>query len=166
MLELVWCSKQGDVSPPLDSITKMRIRMATFTLLNLNLLLGAPGAGVKMHDVVRDHTRSQLGSHQMREQQRRIVSLLLAAVASTGVDPTDASSNLGLCVRRGGAVCGLALRAGARMPAPRFVNLFPAAPARSLCHPSPRSPDTASRRFGNTWLRQWTRRYRRSKTLR
>jgi len=94
VLELVWCAKQG-ATMPLASVAKMQIRMAVLALLNRNLLLGAPGAGVKLHDVVRDTLRARVTAAEMMTQQRRMVALLLSVTAETGVDPADASSKIG-----------------------------------------------------------------------
>ena len=77
-LEMVWCSKTR-AQLPLPSIAKMKIRMAIITLLNRNLLLGAPGAWVYMHDVVRDYSRTLPSGSEILEQQRTMVQLLLAA---------------------------------------------------------------------------------------
>ena len=62
----------------------VRLRRATFTLIDRNLLLGVGGCGVKQHDIVREFARSQLRPTVLRQLQRSMVRLLLQRAPEKG----------------------------------------------------------------------------------
>lgn len=86
-IKLVWraypASDGGGMTlPALTKIEQMQLRQAVAELVDQNLLLWDSEGGVKMHDVVRDFSRSRQGPASLRLHQRALVQLLLSSDVS------------------------------------------------------------------------------------
>jgi len=74
----------------------MQIRASLTTLLAYNLLKGgtAAGAGVFMHDIIRDYTIGQLEGEELQAKQAAITQALLDARPESGFPTAEAPSTL------------------------------------------------------------------------
>ena len=60
------------------------LRRMCYQLLDRSLLLGEPGGGVKMHDIIREEAIGLCPEPNRMRQQRRFVELLIQSAPSTG----------------------------------------------------------------------------------